>query len=48
VRDLSASAGVAALEPGLAASEVLRRATLCLATARTIGAGQVITYSGTR
>jgi GGDEF domain-containing protein len=48
VRDMTAAAGVAVLEPGLSASEVLRRATLCLATARTMGAGQVITYSGTR
>jgi PleD family two-component response regulator len=45
---MTASAGVAALEPGLSAGEVLRRATLCLATARTVGAGQVITYTGTR
>jgi hypothetical protein len=48
VREMTASAGVAALEPGLSAGEVLRRATLCLATARTVGAGQVITYTGTR
>lgn len=48
VRSMSASAGVAALAPGLAAGEVLRRATLCLATARTMGAGRVVTYSGTR
>lgn len=48
IREMTASAGIAALAPGLAASEVLRRATLCLATARTMGAGRVITYSGTR
>jgi GGDEF domain-containing protein len=48
VRDMTAAAGVAALAPGLTASEVLRRATLCLATARTMGAGQVVTYSGSR
>jgi GGDEF domain-containing protein len=48
VHGMSASAGIAALAPGLAASEVLRRATLCLTTARTMGAAQVITYSGTR
>lgn len=48
LRGMSASAGLAALVPGLSASEVLRRATLCLTTARTIGAGQVITYSGAR
>jgi GGDEF domain-containing protein len=48
LRGMTAAAGVAALAPGLAASEVLRRATLCLATARTMGAGRVITYRGTR
>jgi hypothetical protein len=48
VRDMSASAGIAALASGIGASEVLRRAALCLATARAMGAGQVITYSGTR
>lgn len=48
IRDMTAAAGIAALAPGLPPSEVLRRATLCLTTARTIGAGQVITYSGTR
>jgi GGDEF domain-containing protein len=48
VHGMSAAAGLAALVPGLAASEVLRRATLCLTTARTMGAGRVITYSGTR
>jgi GGDEF domain-containing protein len=47
-RDMTASAGIAALAPELEASEVLRRATLCLATARAMEAGQVITYSGTR
>ncbi len=45
---ISAAAGIAELGTGLAASEVLRRATLCLATARAMGAGQVITYRGTR
>lgn len=48
IREMTASAGIAALAPGLTASEVLRRATLCLTTARTMGAGRVITYSGTR
>ena len=48
IREMTASAGLAALAPGLSASEVLRRATLCLTTARTMGAGRVITYSGTR
>lgn len=48
VHGMSASAGIAALAPGLPESEILRRATLCLTTARAMGAGQVITYSGTR
>ena len=48
VHGMSAAAGIAGLVPGLAAGEVLRRATLCLTTARTMGARQVITYSGTR
>jgi hypothetical protein len=48
IRQMTAAAGLAALEPGLLAGEVLRRATLCLSTARGIGAGRVITYSGTR
>ena len=48
IREMTASAGIAALAPGLTASEVLRRATLCLTTARTMGAGRVLTYSGTR
>jgi GGDEF domain-containing protein len=45
---MSAAAGVAALAVDSTASEVHRRATLCLATARSIGGGQVITYSGSR
>jgi hypothetical protein len=45
---LSAAAGIAALSSNISAAEVLRRATLCLTTARTIGPAQVITYSGTR
>jgi PleD family two-component response regulator len=45
---VTASAGVAALAPELVASELLRRATLCLTTARSMGAGQVLTYRGTR
>lgn len=48
IAGVAASAGIAALTPGLSASEVLRRATLCLATARSIGPRQVITYRGTR
>jgi hypothetical protein len=48
VPGLSAAAGIAALSSDLTAAEVLRRATLCLTTARAIGPAQVITYSGTR
>jgi hypothetical protein len=48
IREMTASAGIAALALELSASEVLRRATLCLTTARTMGAGRIITYSGTR
>ncbi len=48
IGDSPASAGIAELGTGLTASEVLRRASLCLATARTMGAGQVIIYRGTR
>ena len=45
---LSAAAGVAPLTPRATGSEIHRRATLCLAAARSIGGGQVITYSGAR
>ena len=45
---MSAAAGVAALTPDTTAGELHRRATLCLAAARSIGGGQVITYSGSR
>ncbi|MBB3676987.1 GGDEF domain-containing protein [Modestobacter versicolor] len=45
---LTACAGIAGLSPDTSASEVHRRATLCLATARSVGSGQVIRYSGTR
>jgi GGDEF domain-containing protein len=48
VGEIAACAGIAALAEGVTAAEVLRRATLCLATARTIGPGQLVTYSGTR
>lgn len=48
IRHMTAAAGVAALAPGLSADEVLRRAMVSLTTARSLGAGQVITYSGTR
>lgn len=45
---ISAAAGIATLAVGLSASEVLRRATLCLTTARSIGPRQVISYRGAR
>jgi hypothetical protein len=45
---LAAAAGVAALQPGLTAAEVRRRARVCLAAARTQGAGQLVRYRGSR
>lgn len=45
---LTASAGIAGLSPDVSPSEVHRRATLCLTTARSIGGGRVIRYSGSR
>ena len=45
---LSAAAGVAVLSPGLSPAEALRRATLSLAVARSMGCGQVIRYTGRR
>ena len=45
---LDACAGVTALEEGTTAAETLRRAGLSLQTARSLGAGQVIRYRGTR
>ncbi|PRY36599.1 GGDEF domain-containing protein [Geodermatophilus tzadiensis] len=45
---LRAGVGVAVLEEGLPAREVLRRATLCLTTARSAGPGSVIRYRGVR
>ncbi|MGY1745259.1 hypothetical protein [Blastococcus sp. SYSU D00695] len=45
---LSAAAGVAALDPGVAPAELLRRATLSLRTARSLGALTTIRYAGTR
>jgi GGDEF domain-containing protein len=44
IPDLSAAAGIAALSPGLTATEVFRRATLSLTSARQVGAGTVIRY----
>ena len=48
VPGLSAAAGIAALAPDLTAGEVHRRADLCLTAARSVGAGRVIRYRGTR
>ncbi|GAA5650183.1 hypothetical protein [Geodermatophilus obscurus] len=45
---LGACAGVAALEEGATATETMRRAALSLQTARSLGAGRVIRYAGTR
>jgi hypothetical protein len=45
---LSAAAGVATVQAGISATEVLRRATLSLSTARSLGAGTTIRYAGTR
>src|SRR4051812_31347513 len=45
---LSACAGIAGLSSDASATEVHRRATLCLTTARSVGAGRVIRYSGAR
>jgi GGDEF domain-containing protein len=48
VPDLTAAAGIADLGAELTAGEVHRRANLCLTAARSVGAGQVIRYRGTR
>ena len=48
VPGLGACAGVTALEEGTTAAETMRRAVLCLQTARSLGAGHVIRYRGTR
>jgi len=48
VTGVAACAGIAALEPGLSAAEVRRRALLSLAAARTQGAGQLVRYRSTR
>src|SRR4051794_30213729 len=42
--DMSAAAGVVRLALGLGAAEVLRRATLSLTAARTVGGGTVLRY----
>ncbi|MEU2349069.1 GGDEF domain-containing protein [Modestobacter sp. NPDC049651] len=48
IAGMSAAAGLAGLTVDITGSEVHRRATLCLAAARSVGGGQVIKYSGTR
>ena len=45
---LTACAGIAGLAPDTSPSEVHRQATLCLTTARSVGGGRVIRYSGSR
>ncbi len=45
---LGACAGVTALEEGATATETMRRAVQSLQTARSLGAGRVIRYTGTR
>jgi len=46
ISDLACVAGVAQLSPELSPSALLRRGTLSLTVARSIGGGQVIRYSG--
>ncbi|WP_448614638.1 diguanylate cyclase domain-containing protein [Modestobacter sp. URMC 112] len=48
IAGLAAAAGIATLEPGVSAGEMHRRANLCLTAARSVGAGAVIRYRGTR
>ena len=48
VPGLTACAGIATLSPDASATEVHRRATLCLTTALSVGGGRVIRYRGTR
>lgn len=48
ITGLHACAGVSALEPGLTAHEVERRAVLCLDAARHRGPNAVVRYTGTR
>jgi GGDEF domain-containing protein len=45
---IAAAAGVVALEQGLPATEIRRRALVCLAAARTQGAGSLVRYRGNR
>ncbi|MPQ97901.1 diguanylate cyclase [Modestobacter sp. I12A-02628] len=45
---LTVAAGTAALQPDRRPAEILRRATLSLTVARSIGGGQVIRYRGSR
>ena len=48
VPGLTACAGIAALSPDASATEVHRRATLCLTTALSVGGGRVLRYRGAR
>ena len=48
VPGVTACIGIAGLSPDASPTEVHRRATLCLSAARSVGAGRVIVYSGTR
>jgi hypothetical protein len=45
---LTAAAGISAMTPDLVPEEVLRRATLSVDTARRVGPGTVLRYSGPR
>lgn len=45
---VGACAGVTTLEEGTTAAETMRRAVLSLQTARSLGAGRVVRYRGTR
>ena len=48
VEGVTACIGIAELAADASPSEVHRRATLCLTAARSVGAGRVIRYSGSR
>ncbi|MFQ1003221.1 diguanylate cyclase domain-containing protein [Modestobacter sp. SSW1-42] len=48
VAGVTACVGIAGLAADASPSEVHRRATLCLTAARSVGAGRVIRYSGSR
>src|SRR4051794_30343102 len=48
ITGIEAAAGLAELEPGLAATEVRRRTLICLAAARMHGSGTIVRYRGIR